>query len=87
MALMGRTPHITRIGESTQGVFSDVLGRTLPNGWNFGLPNERFLTQDGVAFDGPGVPPDEVVPVFPKSDLESGRDGALERALQVLAGP
>ena len=25
-ALMGRTPRITRIGENTQGVFSDVLG-------------------------------------------------------------
>jgi len=32
MALMGREPHVTRIGLNTQGVFSDVLGRTLPNG-------------------------------------------------------
>jgi hypothetical protein len=36
-ALMGRTPHVLRIGENTQGVFCDVLGRHLPNGWNFGL--------------------------------------------------
>ncbi len=36
-ALMGRTPHVTCIGENTQGVFSDVLGRSLPNGWRFGL--------------------------------------------------
>jgi hypothetical protein len=84
MALMGRTPHVTRIGEPTQGVFSDVLGRTLPNGWSFGLPNERFLTQDGVAFDGPGVPSDELVPVFPPADLEHERDGAIERAISAL---
>ena len=34
-ALMGRTPRVIRIGENTQGVFSDVLFRTLPNGWHF----------------------------------------------------
>jgi len=44
MALMGRAPHVTQIGLNTQGVFSDVLGRRLPNGWRFGLPNEVYLT-------------------------------------------
>jgi C-terminal processing protease CtpA/Prc len=82
-ALLTRTPHITRVGEHTQGVFSDVLGRTLPNGWRFGLPNERFVT-DGKSYDGPGIPPDVTVPVFPKPDLAAGRDGALEKALQLL---
>jgi peptidase S41-like protein/tricorn protease-like protein len=82
-ALLKRTPHITRVGENTQGVFSDVLGRRLPNGWRFGLPNERFVT-DGKSYDGPGIAPDVAVPVFPKSDLEAGRDGALERALEIL---
>ena len=38
-AMLKRAPHITRVGENTQGVFSDVLGRALPNGWRFGLPN------------------------------------------------
>ena len=82
-ALLNRSPKVTRIGENTQGVFSDVLGRHLPNGWQFGLPNERFVT-NGKAYDGPGIPPDIEVPVFPKSDLEAGRDGALEKALEVL---
>ncbi|HEX7136320.1 MAG TPA: S41 family peptidase, partial [Vicinamibacterales bacterium] len=82
-ALLKRTPKITRVGENTQGVFSDVLGRTLPNGWRFGLPNERFVT-DGMSYDGPGIPPDVVVPVFPKSDLDASRDGALEKALELL---
>lgn len=84
-ALMGRTPHITRIGENTQGVFSDVLGRRLPNGWRFGLPNEVFLTPDGKAFDGPGIPPDISVPVFAASDLDAGKDPALAKAIEVLA--
>jgi hypothetical protein len=84
MALMGRTPPVVRVGENTQGVFSDVLGRKLPNGFRFGLPNEIFLTEDGKAFDGPGIPPHVAVPVFPKEDLEKGRDGALEKAQQIL---
>jgi hypothetical protein len=85
MALMGRKPAVTRLGENTQGVFSDVLGRTLPNGWRFGLPNEIFLTESGQAFDGPGIPPHVAVPVFPRDDLEKGRDSALEKALRLLA--
>jgi hypothetical protein len=82
-ALLHREPKVIRVGENTQGVFSDVLGRRLPNGWRFGLPNERFLT-DGKNYDGAGIPPDVTVPVFPAADLASGRDGALERALEIL---
>lgn len=86
MALMGRQPHITRIGENTQGVYSDVLVRQLPNGWRFGLPNEVFLTEQGKHFEATGVPPEIRIPVFPKADLEAGRDSALEKALEILLG-
>jgi hypothetical protein len=82
-ALMNRQPAVVRVGQNTQGVFSDVLGRRLPNGWRFGLPNERFVT-NGKSYDGPGIPPMIVVPVFPPSDLASGRDGAIEKALEIL---
>jgi hypothetical protein len=79
-ALMGLTPAVVRIGENTQGVFSDILFRTLPNGWTFGLPNEVFRTPAGKAFDGPGIPPQIAVPVFADEDLAAGRDPGLERA-------
>ena len=85
MALLGRHPHVVRVGSNTQGVFSDVLGRRLPNGWTFGLPNEIYLTEDGKAFDGSGVPPDIDVPIFTTEDLASGRDSALDKALELLA--
>ena len=85
MALMARTPKVTFVGENTQGVFSDVWGRKLPNGWTFGLPTELYLTSPGKSFDGRGVPPDIRVPVYPTGDLARGRDGALERAIKVLA--
>jgi len=64
MALMGREPHITRIGLNTQGVFSDVLNRSLLNGWHFRLPNEVYYTAEGKSFDGAGVPPDIAAPFF-----------------------
>jgi len=83
-ALMGRVPHVTRIGENTQGVFSDVLVRRLPNGWIFGLPNEVYRTLEGTTFDGPGIPPDITVPVFAAADITSGRDPAMAKALEVL---
>jgi hypothetical protein len=85
-ALMGRAPHVTRIGENTQGVFSDVLGRKLPNGWVFGLPNEVYRTTAGNTFDGPGIPPDVEVPVFSAADITAGKDPAMAKALEVIRG-
>jgi Peptidase family S41 len=85
-ALMGRTPHVTRIGENTQGVFSDVLVRRLPNGWSFGLPNEVYRTPDRKTFDGAGIPPDIRVPVFADEDVAAGRDPAVAKAIEILSG-
>jgi len=84
LALMGRKPVVTRIGENTQGVFSEILERRLPNGWKFGLPNQIYRTADGRSFDGVGVPPDVAVPVFSKEDLKEGRDSGMAKAVEVL---
>jgi hypothetical protein len=83
-ALMGRKPAVVRLGENTQGVFSDVLGRTLPNGWRFGLPNEVFRAPNGSTFDGPGIPPDVALPVFADQDVAAGKDPGVAKALEIL---
>ncbi|MFG2192502.1 S41 family peptidase [Streptomyces sp. NPDC048639] len=83
-ALMGRTPAPTRIGENTQGAFSDTLDRTLPNGWSFILPNEEFRTAEGTTFDGAGIPPDIRTPVFTDEEFAKHRDSALARARALL---
>lgn len=85
-ALLDREPKVIRVGQNTQGVFSDVLGRRLPNGWRFGLPNERFIT-DGKSYDGTGIPPTIRVPVFSAADLDAGRDSAIEKALEMFGEP
>jgi len=84
-ALMGRSPHIFRIGENTQGVFSDELDRQLPNGWRFGLPNEIYRTVHGKIFDLVGIPPDLEVPVFADADVAAGKDPAMAKALEILS--
>ena len=84
-ALMNREPKIIRIGETTQGVFSDVLGRTLPNGWRIGLANERFVT-NGKYYDHVGIAPDIPVESLTPVARATGRDAAIERALAVLHG-
>jgi len=84
-ALMDRTPKIIRLGETTQGVFSDVLGRVLPNGWRFGLANERFVT-DGKSFDNVGIAPDVAVESFTPAVRATGKDAAVEKALAMLHG-
>jgi C-terminal processing protease CtpA/Prc len=85
MALFGRQPPVTRVGLNTQGVFSDVLVRKLPNSWGFWLPNEVYLTMDGKSFDGAGVPPDIRLPFFSREDLLNGRDSGLDKAREILA--
>jgi hypothetical protein len=83
-ALLGRRPRVERIGEPTQGVFSDVLTRVLPNGWLFGVPNEVYVT-DGRNYDVTGVPPTiDTGLVFKRSDLRAGRDPEIERAMKEL---
>ena len=84
-ALMNRKPRIVRVGETTQGVFSDVLGRTLPNGWRFGLANERFVT-DGKSFDNVGIAPDVAVESLTPAARATGKDLAVEKALSMLRG-
>jgi len=86
MAMLGRKPHVTRIGLNTQGVFSDVLSRRLPNGWRFHLPNEIYLTAEQKTFDATGVPPDVRVPFYSAMDLTDGRDAAIEEGQKILLG-
>ncbi|MFI6046221.1 S41 family peptidase [Nocardia sp. NPDC051321] len=87
-AMMERPSRTTRIGQPTQGVFSDVMERKLPGathaGWWFGVPNEEFLTSDGRTFDGAGIPPELTEPVFTDEEFEQQRDSAFDRALRWL---
>ncbi|MFF0739486.1 S41 family peptidase [Streptomyces sp. NPDC004111] len=83
-SLMGRSPAPVRIGESTQGVFSDTMDRVLPNGWTLTVPNEKYADARGRTYDGTGIPPTHRVPVYAPADLAALRDPALTRAVREL---
>ncbi|MFH9071081.1 S41 family peptidase [Streptomyces alboflavus] len=84
-ALIDRPGKAVRIGQPTQGVFSDVLPRRLPiSGMGTWLPNEEFLTRSGTSFDGPGIPPHLAEPVFTEEEFEKNRDSAFDKALKIL---
>lgn len=83
-ALLDRSPRPTVVGENTQGVFSDILNRQLPNGWMFGLPDEEYLTPSGRTYDIAGIPPDVRVPTFTPEQFADGRDPAFQVALSAL---
>jgi C-terminal processing protease CtpA/Prc len=83
-AMLQRTPKPVLIGENTQGVFSDILTRQLPNDWWFGLPDEEYLTPTGRTYDFTGIPPAIRVPVLTPSQFATARDPAFHIATQFL---
>jgi hypothetical protein len=85
-ALLGRPVKVTRVGENTQGVFSDVLDRRLPNGWTVVLPNERFVTE-GKSYDIVGIAPDVFVESLSPAARATAKDAALEKAIELLRKP
>lgn len=80
-------PNVTRIGEPTEGIFSDMLVRMLPNGWLFSLSNERYTDPEGSSYEDIGIPVDKEVSLFSRSDLEQGIDSGVEAAVAELSGP
>lgn len=85
-------PNITRIGSRTEGVFSDILDKTLPNGWEFGLSSEVYLDLQGNNYEGKGISPDVEIG-YPRNtqdflrgvinDLENEGDKAVEKAIKL----
>lgn len=53
-----QVPGSLRIGAPTEGIFSDTLDKTLPNGWQYTLSNEVYESPRGEVFEGVGIPPD-----------------------------
>ncbi len=57
-------PNITHAGATTRGALSDVLAKTLPNGWVVTMSNEIYRDHEGVAWEGIGIAPQLPLEVF-----------------------
>lgn len=73
----------TQIGETTLGIFSDMLFLSLPNQWAFSLSNQIWLDREGISWEGIGLRPDIEFDVFPLTDRQQGIDSALDKALEL----
>lgn len=49
-------PNIKLIGSKTNGIFSEILWKELPVGWEFSLSNEIYTDTNGKTYEGTGVP-------------------------------
>ena len=85
-------PNFKRVGSNTNGAFSDVLEKDLPNGWTYWLSNEVYEGMNGKNYEVVGIPPDYKIDYprekneFFKSlniELET-KDRAIEKVLELI---
>ncbi|MEP3209580.1 MAG: S41 family peptidase [Maribacter sp.] len=85
-------PNARTVGSTTEGVFSDILNKRLPNGWNYGLSNMIYESMEGVSYEEVGITPD-VKLAYPENskdfyeylleDIKNG-DDAIEQVLALV---
>jgi carboxyl-terminal processing protease len=80
---MKQLPHVTIIGDDTNGIFSYQLEKKLPNGWRYRLSYQVYFSGDMVCYEGRGVPVD-IRLLNKRSDIESGIDPLITCALEII---
>ena len=80
---MKELPYVKQIGENTNGIFSPMLGKRLPNGWEISLSDGQTVSAKRVNYEGRGVPVDVEV-IHHHSDMVRGVDAGLDKALAFL---
>ncbi len=76
-------PHVTVVGETTEGALSGQFPERMPNGWTLWVAFKETRDHEGVCWDGVGIPPDLRVSNT-AADIAAGRDQALEFAMKYL---
>lgn len=73
--------NTTLVGESSQGVLSDVLEKRLPCGLEFGISNEKYLSMQGEWLEATGISVEHKMEYAAPASLEAGVDPGLELAI------
>lgn len=81
--IMRELPQATTIGDKTLGIYSDMYGFELPNGWLVSLSNQRYYSADMKCYEGIGTPVDFQVRNT-KNDLIEMSDPVVIKAMEVL---
>lgn len=53
--------NITRVGFNTEGIFSDILEKKLPNGWTLNISNQVYQNSEGICYENLGIPPNKEI--------------------------
>ncbi len=97
LAVLATLPYnnFVRIGSNTEGIFSDGLDKTLPNGWDYKLSNEIYVDSEGRNYEGSGIPPD-IDLNYPRekgaflnlilNQIQSTGDEAIEKVFKLEIG-
>lgn len=81
--IVSQLPNATLIGENSNGSYSDLYSKKLPNSWKVTLSNQRYFSSDMVNYEGKGTPVDiEVKNTI--SQIENKEDSVLIVALKLL---
>ena len=81
---MSALPYVTLVGENSNGIHSDILSKSLPNGWEIGLSNEVYTDYLGVNHEVTGVAPDMQTLTFSLEAMAENRDPAIDASLEIL---
>lgn len=82
--------NVRRIGSPSEGIFSDILDKKLPNGWEYGLSNQVYQDNEGISYETKGIPvhidldyPRDTYEFVAKlkKEVKTGGDPAIEAVL------
>jgi C-terminal processing protease CtpA/Prc len=80
---MNTQAHVTQLGDTTAGGFTDVVARELPNGWLYFVGVGDYRNAKGESEEGKGVAP-KVYATNTKAEIDAGKDKVLEKAIERL---
>lgn len=81
--IMKEIPNVKLIGSNSRGIYSDMYGFTLPNGWLISLSNQRYYNNKWVCYEATGTPVNIKI-LNTSKNLEEKMDPVLERAIEEL---
>lgn len=81
--MMAELPNVTIIGEPTNGSYSDIYSKKLPNGWRINLSNQRYYSLGMMNYEGKGTPVDIESKNMLK-DVIDQEDKVLLKAIELL---
>lgn len=83
LLLMQDLPNVTIVGDSTEGIFSDMYEFSLPNNWQVSLSHQQFFSKEMINYEGEGIAPDIRV-LNTREDLRRQKDAVVEAAIATL---